>query len=93
LAVLLTASALFYIAPDTDMNSLTKDDSLQCVARSTMISRGQNWVDKHVPYNQGGSYEGYRTDCSGFVSMCWQLPTPGHTTSTLPTVSKTINKG
>ncbi len=73
------------------MNSLTKDSSLKCVARSTMIARGQDWVDKHIPYNK--TYDGYRTDCSGFVSMCWQLPTPGHTTSTLPGVSSTISRG
>ena len=36
-----------------------------------MNSRGQVWVDKHVPYNHEGTYDGYRTDCSGFVSMCW----------------------
>lgn len=68
-AVLLTAGALFLIAPEAPEANLKKD--LKCVARSTMIARGQSWVDKHVPYNQQGSYDGYRTDCSGFVSMCW----------------------
>jgi hypothetical protein len=92
LAVLLTAGTLFYMAPDSDLNSLTKDDSLKCVSRSSIISRGQSWVDQHVPYNQG-TKDGYRTDCSGYVSMCWQLPTPGHTTSTLPSVTATISKG
>ncbi len=92
MAVLLTAGALFALAPETDMNSLTKDESLKCVARSTMIARGQSWVDQHVPYNQGGTHDGYRTDCSGFVSMCWQLATPGLTTSTLPSASSTIGR-
>jgi hypothetical protein len=65
----------------------------QCVARSTMISRGQVWVDNHVPYNQGGTYQGYREDCSGYVSMCWELSKPGYTTFTLPQVSHEISKG
>ena len=37
-----------------------------------MISRGQSWVDKKVPYDASGkTYDGYRMDCSGFVSMAW----------------------
>jgi len=63
-----------------------------CVDRSTMISRAQAWVDAHVPYNQGGYYQGYREDCSGFVSMAWELKT-SLTTQTLPTVSHPISKG
>lgn len=52
-----------------------------------MISRAQNWVDKHVPFNATKTYDGYRTDSSGFVSMCWQLPTPGLVLSKFYTVS------
>jgi len=43
--------------------------------RRTAIERGFHWFDTHVPYSQSRSHEGYRTDCSGFVSMCWQLGT------------------
>jgi len=50
--------------------NLTKD-GLTCIGRSTIVARGQDWVDKHVPYNQGATHDGYRTDCSGFVSMAW----------------------
>jgi hypothetical protein len=42
-------------------------------ARKTVITRGLHWFDSHVPYSQTHSFEGYRTDCSGFVSMTWQL--------------------
>lgn len=66
--------------------------NLKCIGRSTIISRGQNWVDKHVPYNQGGTYDGYRTDCSGFVSMAWMLSKPGLTTYTMGSVSHGISK-
>jgi hypothetical protein len=58
-----------------------------------MIARGQNWVDKHVPYDaEGKTYEGYRMDCSGFVSMCWELTKPGLSTGTIHTVSHNITK-
>ncbi len=90
-AVLLTAGALFLITPEAPEANLKKD--LKCVARSTMIARGQSWVDKHVPYNQQGTYDGYRTDCSGFVSMCWELARPGLSTFTMHTVAHNIDKG
>lgn len=44
-----------------------------CTSRENIMQKAQSWVSKYVPYNQKGSYEGYRTDCSGFVSMCWGL--------------------
>lgn len=81
LAIALAAGLLYYVDPS---------EKVKCVARSTIIARGQDWVDKNVPYNKG--YDGYRSDCSGFVSMCWGLPRPGHTTSSLPGVTRGINK-
>ena len=65
---------------------------LGCVARSTMISRAQSWVDAHVPYNQEGDYAGYREDCSGYVSMAWEAAKPGYTTSTLHEIASPISK-
>jgi hypothetical protein len=43
--------------------------------RRTAIERGFGWLDAQVPYSQSAYKAGYRTDCSGFVSMCWQLGT------------------
>jgi hypothetical protein len=43
--------------------------------RKTVLQRGLSWFDQKVPYSQSKSHEGYRTDCSGFVSMCWDLGT------------------
>jgi len=63
-----------------------------CTAGATMISRAQVWVNDKVPYNQGATYQGYREDCSGYVSMAWELATPGRTTQTLPGVSHQITK-
>lgn len=43
--------------------------------RQTALSRGFSWWDAQVPYSQTRYHGGYRTDCSGFVSMAWQLGT------------------
>ena len=48
------------------------------VAQATVLARAQAWVDANVPYtqscaNEPGGY--YRLDCSGFVSMAWELAT------------------
>lgn len=40
--------------------------------RSEIVERGLNWLHRGVIYKGTGSYQGYRTDCSGFISMCWQ---------------------
>lgn len=63
-----------------------------CVSRSSIIQRGQNWVDKKVPYSQTKTYDGYRTDCSGFVSMCWGLSKPGLSTTGLGSQTTRITK-
>lgn len=57
--------------------------------------RAQRWVDLHVPYSQQGSFEGWRTDCSGYVSMAWNLDwtKPGLTTYTMHTVAHNISQG
>jgi len=65
----------------------------RCIDGSSMISRAAVWVANRVPYNQGATYQGYREDCSGYVSMAWELSKPGYTTQTLPSVSHPISKG
>lgn len=47
--------------------------SADAIARETVMQRSQRWVDLGVPYSQSKYFEGYRTDCSGFVSMSWGL--------------------
>jgi hypothetical protein len=66
------------------------------ITRTEIVARGMDWIDKHVPYNMDGSYpdpEGtdYRTDCSGFVSMCIHISPPGLSTVTLPEVAVKIS--
>lgn len=43
------------------------------VTRAEIMRRAQQWVDAKVPYSMSAYRNGYRTDCSGFVSMAWGL--------------------
>src|SRR5262245_13472101 len=47
------------------------------------LQRAKTWVN--IPYSQVGVYNGYRRDCSGYVSMCWGIAPPGLSTVTLVT--------
>lgn len=59
------------------------------VTRSVVIERAWFWVNRNVQYSQGATYPGpagkarFRTDCSGYVSMCLMLPAPGPNTVAL----------
>lgn len=64
--------------------------------RQEMIKRGNNWVERGVPYSQEAyttdpNGKMYRTDCSGFVSMAWGLD-QSYSTVTLPNVAHPISK-
>lgn len=41
--------------------------------RNEVLNRARTWLKAGVPYNQNASRNGYRTDCSGFVSYAWQI--------------------
>ncbi|SDC76416.1 NlpC/P60 family protein [Actinokineospora iranica] len=56
-----------------------------------VLARAKHWVDLAVPYDSGATFEGYRQDCSGFVSMAWKADR-NHTTNDLDTVSHRIDK-
>lgn len=60
-------------------------------ARRDILARAERWVDERVPYNQGVWHEGYRTDCSGYISMCWGLGS-SLVTSTMPQVAHPVAK-
>lgn len=72
--------------------ALTLAQDAGAISRDTIISRAQRWVDLGIPYSQTSRFEGYRQDCSGFVSMAWILPPPGRTTRDLAQVSVPITK-
>ncbi|KOU66441.1 membrane protein [Streptomyces sp. MMG1533] len=43
--------------------------------RADIVKRAKEWVAAKVPYSMTGYWsDGYRQDCSGFVSMAWNLP-------------------
>jgi MYXO-CTERM domain-containing protein len=75
--------------------SLSRDTILSSVGgvRRDALTRGFVWFDNNVPYSQSHSslQDGYRRDCSGFVSMCWQVPvgngSDGETTSSFASSS------
>jgi hypothetical protein len=52
--------------------------------QNRILQRAKAWVDARVPYNQRNTYDGYRMDCSGFISMAWELARPGFVTGNLP---------
>ncbi|MGL4500866.1 MAG: hypothetical protein ACRCU2_17485, partial [Planktothrix sp.] len=58
--------------------------------QNIILNRAKVWVDRQIPYNQKAWYQGYRQDCSGFVSMAWQLPVSA-VTSSLPQYAITLN--
>lgn len=67
------------------------------VTREQVVARAQDWVKQQVPYSQGRWWKdaatggSYRQDCSGFVSMAWQLK-DSLTTRSLPSVANRITR-
>ncbi len=49
--------------------------------RRCILDNAIKWVDAKVLYSRSPDpkWGGYRTDCSGYVSWCWELPAPGPT--------------
>ena len=58
----------------------------QWLTRREILARVRTWhprTAQGIPYSQSGSYNGYRTDGSGYASMALGLPTPGPTSGEL----------
>lgn len=51
------------------------------ISQDEVIARAQRRVNAPVPYSQSAYFGGYRTDCSGYVSMCWKTGTSWSTRS------------
>lgn len=75
----------------TDGATVTTEVVTPAVTRSEIISRAKTWSDIGIPYSQTDYYGGYRTDCSGYVSMAWKL-SESLTTRSLDQVSHRIDK-
>jgi hypothetical protein len=56
--------------PGAELGDLaTASDLGPIITRAQILARAQTWVDAKVPYSQSAYRDGYRTDCSGYVSM------------------------
>ncbi|MFF8715629.1 peptidoglycan-binding protein [Streptomyces sp. NPDC015184] len=56
-------------------SSTTTTPKLRATSRADIINRAKKWVSAQVPYSMVKYWpDGYRQDCSGFVSMAWNLP-------------------
>ncbi|MFI1165279.1 peptidoglycan-binding protein [Streptomyces sp. NPDC020801] len=48
---------------------------IRATTRTAIIARAKKWISARVPYSMYSFWpDGYRQDCSGFVSMAWNLP-------------------
>ncbi|OEJ39199.1 hypothetical protein AR457_22070 [Streptomyces agglomeratus] len=48
--------------------------ALRITSRAEIINRAKRWLDAKVPYSMEKYWsDGYRQDCSGYVSMAWNL--------------------
>lgn len=62
------------------------------VTRAQVLANAKTWnphTPQRVPYSQSKTHGGYRTDCSGYVSMTLRLPKPGPNTVGLASSSNT----
>ncbi|MCW7947334.1 membrane protein [Streptomyces hygroscopicus] len=60
----------------TGVGPLTAPALAPTTTRAQIINRAKKWVAAQVPYSMDEYWsDGYRQDCSGFVSMAWNLGT------------------
>ncbi|MEU0910764.1 hypothetical protein [Streptomyces althioticus] len=49
--------------------------TVPAISRTDIVKRAAAWVSQKVPYSVSSYWsDGYRQDCSGYVSMAWKLP-------------------
>ncbi len=70
------------------------DLSASSITRDTIMTRAEKWIDEQVPYSTTSYTDGYRQDCSGYVSYSWASSTSngGHTTSNMQDICTKITK-
>ncbi|WP_405799080.1 peptidoglycan-binding protein [Streptomyces sp. NBC_01506] len=68
-------------------------DTLRRTSRADIINRAKRWVGAKVPYSMTEYWsDGYRQDCSGYVSMAWNLD-GNEWTGTLSRFGTRIDRG
>ncbi|MER7946644.1 peptidoglycan-binding protein [Streptomyces sp. NPDC096079] len=62
-------------APDASpTTSQIATETLRQTTRAEIINRAKTWVSAQVPYSMDKYWsDGYRQDCSGYISMAWNL--------------------
>ncbi|EFL32372.1 membrane protein [Streptomyces viridochromogenes DSM 40736] len=61
--------------PDARRDQPSTSSEPVAITRAEIISRARTWVAAKVPYSMNKYWsDGYRQDCSGYVSMAWKLP-------------------
>ncbi|MEU0738892.1 NlpC/P60 family protein, partial [Streptomyces sp. NPDC006134] len=61
------------VTPAAGETTLSTRATAPAITRSEVIQRAKSWVGIGLDYSWTGSHDGYRTDCSGYVSMAWRL--------------------
>ena len=96
----ITAPSEFTDSPDAldstpiDLNALLQGEGVtaQSVSsRATVLARAKRWIDLGVKYSMASTFEGWRRDCSGFVSMAYDVGKPGYNTATLKNAFYVLN--
>ena len=59
--------------------------------KNWITNNADTWLNPPVYYSQSDYHNGYRQDCSGYVSMAWQLGTSA-VTWTIPNYAHQIDK-
>ncbi|MFG2332221.1 peptidoglycan-binding protein [Streptomyces sp. NPDC048604] len=61
-------------ASPTPANTQISPETLPRSTRAEIINRAKLWVSAQVPYSMSTYWsDGYRQDCSGYISMAWNL--------------------
>ncbi|MFI8517195.1 peptidoglycan-binding protein [Streptomyces sp. NPDC085481] len=64
-------------SPSPDATPTTSQISTQALRKTTraeIINRAKTWISAQVPYSMERYWsDGYRQDCSGYISMAWNL--------------------
>ncbi|MET3982844.1 hypothetical protein ABIC27_000699 [Streptomyces sp. PvR034] len=73
LTLMMAATAVTFVAAP----AASASDRGGPIGRGEAMDRAWSWIAERVPYSQSGCHENqfgcYRPDCSGFVSMAWNL--------------------
>ncbi|MEW1866190.1 peptidoglycan-binding protein [Streptomyces sp. NPDC088194] len=71
-----TATARAAAATSTAATASAVAAGPMALTRAQILERAETWVSAKVPYSMTSYWkDGYRQDCSGFVSMAWGLNT------------------